>query len=272
MDRSGSTGPGGLTSIGDVIRDTTRPWHTPDGKLAPPEWLLRQWRRQEQRPWTALDCPTDGICGGTYSDVLLPCPHHEKPTCLRKLEHLRIAQTDWLDACGIAPRYREPNAALIPKFPVIRDWCEAFIRGSTRGLIITGGTGTGKTMALTYVAIRAGEAHWTHLGDVRLWFAPELMSWLSNPKHDVGEPGQLPLLLLDDFGCEYPAEWTLARFGELAERRHRERLSIVVTSNLSPEAMEARPEWRRIVDRWIETCDTVTFDGASQRGAPGNGG
>jgi DNA replication protein DnaC len=213
------------------------------------------------------DCPTEGTCAGVYGRARQRCPHHGRESCVRGLEHAHLRQEAWFVAARIPPLYQEPDVRRVPQLAALRAWMDGYRAGSPRGLILSGGTGVGKTMALTYLCMGVGDTRAP--GEVQVWYAPELSAWLIDPAHDLGELVRLQLLCVDDWGCEYVGDrsgWLVSRVEELAERRHRERRPVVVTTNLGPEAFGARDAWARVTDRWQDTCDWVSFTGPSQRG------
>jgi DNA replication protein DnaC len=182
---------------------------------------------------------------------------------------------DWYERCGIARRYRYARRELIPD--VAEFWC--FAGGlkqqvkAGNGLLVFGGVGVGKTMALSFLADRARQ----EALEVRFVFAPDLFDLfiaLARARSDeeraglarIDELENCDLLLLDDFGVEYVgSDYVIARFESFVEHRHRACLSTVVTTNLSPSALNDAGVWRRVVDRWHQTCRPVVFAGKSQR-------
>ena len=128
-----------------------------------------------------------------------------------------------------------------------------------RGLLLIGGTGTGKTCALVVVA-RAALAAGV---DGVIWrYVPELMADIHNGRSEsaqerVDAAAAAPLLLLDDFGAAYPAEWGVAQFDALVERRYSRALATCISTNASGQALMRDPLWQRVVSRWRETCTTI---------------
>jgi len=89
---------------------------------------------------------------------------------------------------------------------------------------------------------------------VRFVFSPTLMSLLHERSTDVDALQRCGLLLLDDFGVEYAADWSLSRFQAFVEYRHANELATCITTNLSTGDLRALAGYERIVSRWRESC------------------
>jgi DNA replication protein DnaC len=137
-----------------------------------------------------------------------------------------------------------------------------------KGLWLFGDVGTGKTtlaMLVSKAGIAAGRS-------VAIYSLPRLMNVL----HEAigSDDGKLELidrlatvdlLHLDDVGAENGTDWVLEQLYSIVNTRYEEGRSLVVTSNLDPDAL-AEQIGHRTVSRLIEMCSVqIPLFGADRR-------
>jgi hypothetical protein len=206
----------------------------------------------------------------------VPCPRYETAQCIGTLMEPWAQMENWFVEAGIPRRYRWARPERIQRVREYWRYVENMKHElqAGNGLILFGGVGVGKTMALSYLAQEARK----YVREARFVFAPVLFNVLiqsGSTRDDAGTEAQArlaeftrcDLLLLDDWGVEYAgSDWAVSRFEELVERRHSRLLATVISTNLDPEVLAKSSRWARVVDRWHETCSPVIFTGTSQRG------
>lgn len=207
---------------------------------------LVEWEGRE------TTCPLDGTPG---------CPWMEQRSLRMRRERLA--------ALGIGEQYL--HATVKQCAPTVRkqvsDYCkhirEYVVGEQRRNLLVMGGVGTGKTA----IAALAAQAAMRDGLTVRYRYAPTLFDEL-HAGSDAVQMGceRCDLLIIDDFGVQYSAEWTTSRFDALVEARYAKRRPVVVTTNASWQQMLEVPMWARVVDRWRQDCIAVSTGTESRRG------
>ncbi len=189
--------------------------------------------------------------------VEIPCPLAGK-MCPPRRRALLIA-------LGFGPRYSNPS--LDRMLPVIREAVERYVSQLEsnlhhgRGIWLAGPVGIGKTAALAYIAAAA----WQPDRSILYRTAPELFDELAREGvTDVHRDCEL--LLLDDLGTEYDANWPLSRFGDLMDWRWRYMKAVCVTSNLMPAQLAQDERWQRVISRWRAMLTAYWQDGKDMRG------
>src|SRR3990167_2013021 len=257
------------------IQTSLRPWRANDGpngerRYQVPLAVQEYWDTLSATPWFPGLCPPEGDCRGFYSEHQLECPHREKRTCPRRLDIKRARRHEWLSGIGFGKEYWAVEAVMVRQRRELDEYCRVLYAGDLAkgvNLILTGGVGTGKTMALAYLTCQAMPAGLPRKA-LRMFTAPELVAWLFKPEHDPAALGELPILMVDDLGTEHWSErngWAVSRMNDLVERRHRAKLPTIITSNLNTLEMTHRDEWERWTDRWFARCEAIRFDCASRR-------
>ncbi len=125
-----------------------------------------------------------------------------------------------------------------------------------RSVWIEGDVGTGKTslaMLISKAALDVGRT-------VAIYSLPRLLSLI---RASIGDDGGLvgfldrlagvDLLHLDDVGAENRTDWALEQLYSIVNARYEERRSIVMTTNLDPEALSEQIG-PRTVSRLVEMC------------------
>jgi DNA replication protein DnaC len=128
-----------------------------------------------------------------------------------------------------------------------------------RGLWIQGDVGTGKTtlaMLVSKAALDAGRS-------VAIYSLPRLLNLLresmDSDKGMVDFMDRLTavdLLHIDDLGAENQTEWVLEQLYSIVNARYEAERAIVATTNLMPDALDARLG-RRTVSRLEEICGVL---------------
>jgi len=136
-----------------------------------------------------------------------------------------------------------------------------------RGLWISGGVGTGKTMALGL----AGRALITrHLDEVRYVNVVDLFARMKtriDQAHEVFEPYLVcDVLLLDDLGKEQITDWKRELLYYLVDRRYTNLRPLWVATNLGGAELVARCG-EAVADRILEVSTAVKIGTPSMRGA-----
>lgn len=140
------------------------------------------------------------------------------------------------------------------------------VRDTRRGLYIWGPVGTGKTYAAYAIMKKLGD-----MGiRARLNTAPDLMDLL---REDFDQKNTYNIdrimenrsvLIIDDLGAEKASEWVIATLHKIIDKRYREVLPTIVTSNLSLSELSDRVG-DRIPSRLAEMCDIVKLGGEDRR-------
>jgi len=202
-----------------------------------------------------------------------PCPH-----CLRGQAVLatqererRAARGDAaLRACGIAHRCQAFTLDSYPdqEHPALlqlRAYLDMY--NGTRGLILMGPYGTGKTGLLVGALRSLAEGGATGF---RYSTGPDLFDWLraGYDTHDYAERlervRRARLLAIDDLGAEKPTEKVQEQIFSIVNHRYEHALPTWITTNCGLAALEARIG-ERSVWRLAETCAVIAVGGENLR-------
>lgn len=131
-----------------------------------------------------------------------------------------------------------------------------------RGLILTGGRGTGKTYmaaAMCNRALSAGRR--AVMGTV-----PEIANAVFCAKDKNAEMARISccdLLAIDDMGAQRAADYMDEQLFEVVDAAYRNKTAVVVTTNLSMRELHQRDP--RVFERLFEICDPIEAKAGNRR-------
>lgn len=137
------------------------------------------------------------------------------------------------------------------------DMFSEILRGS-RGLLLFGSVGTGKTYAAACIANAL----------IARGYTVQMISLVNVINNDISERiGSVDLLILDDLGAERGTDYGYERVYAITDARYRSGKPVIYTTNLTLEELKNSPDIRaaRIYDRVLERCFPVEFRGVSRR-------
>lgn len=131
------------------------------------------------------------------------------------------------------------------------------------GMYLHGEVGTGKTViaaALTNEMVLNGQyALFISVPDMLLFLKAAFGRERGEYERRFETIRSAPVLVLDDLGTERPTDFTVETLWMIVDYRITRRLPVIVTSNLTPEALiEQRPDYTRILSRLMGM--TLSFE------------
>jgi len=162
----------------------------------------------------------------------------------------------WCAATRIPPRYMRAEAGMLNPCQEYhrylagaeRNWREGL------GLMMFGPTGTGKSMAMAHLLKHC----WTpEAQPTALWVSEADLVEAAKPdgRQDLVQKAKtVQVLAMDDFGVSRLTDFVVELFDGIAERRHKNNLCLLMTTNLTPIHIEENPILARIWRRWSQDC------------------
>jgi DNA replication protein DnaC len=164
-----------------------------------------------------------------------------------------------LTACGVGKRYLSCSFDTFKGGDRIKEVCKSFIE-TPESIVLTGDTGNGKThiaVAILRALVQAGKvvnsdgAIFTTVPDLLLSIRSGFKSsgGITQSEEDfVNSYAKIPFLILDDLGSEKSSEWSVATLTAIVDKRYREMLPTVYTTNLTLDEISEQLS-RRISSR-----------------------
>jgi DNA replication protein DnaC len=194
-------------------------------------------------------------------DAMVTCPFRQRREVCRlaRWDEATAAQhrRQTLEQCGLLPVYHD--ATLDGVHEAIRSDIRMYLlnleehRLAGRGLIITGGTGVGKSCVLALVGMRMLEL----AGGFRFAYAADIYRALHRrddaERAMAEELRQTSMLLFDEFAAPASSDFIYGDLEALLEYRRGKRLPTCVTCNVPMKQLAKQPQWARIADRLRET-------------------
>lgn len=148
----------------------------------------------------------------------------------------------------------------------VEKWPE--IRAKNFGLLFSGEPGNGKTFFAACIANALIDRGYPALiSTVPALIAAFASDYGRERARILAQIADADLLVLDDVGTERRTGYTAEKLFELVDARYRARKPLIVTTNLSLEAIRnpADLEYKRAFDRIIEMCTPVVVSAPSRR-------
>lgn len=171
-----------------------------------------------------------------------------------------------LNAIGVSNRHRRSLDELETSQAIeqAREWVARWETATppTRGLLLVGGTGTGKTQLLSSIC-------WHLCGwQTRYWTTSRLIADLKDfdgkAKGTEEDFVRCDVAVLDDLGAEGATDWTRTTLTDLIDQRYQAEKLVLVATNLNRKALE-KTEGERLVSRLWEMCTVVPVTGSDRR-------
>ena len=232
-----------------------------------------------------------GICGSEVRVIVNPitlssityCPVcHEKEEREKKLIQIKAIKNEiaeqidsYLRERGVPRRFLN---ARISDFPA--PWQK--LRESSEGIFLGGSRGVGKThlaVALMREMILNTQIR-NHSGTFRIDLqkmplfisVPELLLEIRETYGDnalsekavIDKYSWVDVLIVDDLGAEKTSDWVLQTLYTIMDRRYREELRTIITSNLSIEEIRDKLD-DRIASRIVGMCRVCILQGKDRR-------
>ena len=144
-----------------------------------------------------------------------------------------------------------------------RDAVAGWLASTSRTLLLTGPTGTGKTHA-AYAVLRdaAERGLWVYGASIGTFIRALQPGAVPSPVPKMAE--QAEVFLFDDLGAERATEWVVEQVGEVFDHRYREQRRQIITTNSTRDGLEQRLG-PRAVSRLAQDATVVRFDGPDRR-------
>jgi DNA replication protein DnaC len=144
---------------------------------------------------------------------------------------------DELERSGVGKRYLSCSFETFQGGEQIKTFCEGLIEKAT-DLVLIGNTGSGKT----HLAVSILREHVKRDRKGQFITVPELLmeirkSYKGDSFDDesriMGRYAEASLLVLDDLGAEKTTDWSVDRLYLIIDRRYREAMPTIITTNLT---------------------------------------
>ena len=252
--------------------------------------ITRYWKDviEAFRSHSARHC---GTCGSALEVVINPitlsvaiyCPDcyekEEREKELIEIETFKSSISErievYLRKRGVPKRFLK---ARISDFPT--SWQK--LRESIEGIFLTGCRGVGKThlaaalmreMILQPRPVNQSRPYKVDIQRMPLFISvPELLLEIRDTfqsdgiseKAVIDKYSMVDLLILDDLGVEKASDWVLQTLYTIMDRRYREELRTVITSNLGIEEIQEKLD-DRIASRIVGMCRVCILKGKDRR-------
>jgi DNA replication protein DnaC len=196
-------------------------------------------------------------------------------------ENSKRLMDEYLQKLGIGKLFWEVNMELMRPKQQVMEYCENLAANieSGVGMLLSGGLGVGKTTILSFIAKRAFLLGTITTNDLvsSCWYTPKYdlqfrkVNQLFHAivtKESLEDVKNCDLLLLDDFGSEYRAEFPAAQLEEIMDFRYANRKATIVTTNIAKEDFKTLTGYERTIDRFRDSrvYRFVEISGKSMRG------
>lgn len=166
----------------------------------------------------------------------------------------------------LQPAPKRFEGAEYEKLPKRIKDCIEPVRQTRKGIYLWGPVGSGKTYAIYAVRQRLHE-----MGiSCRIYSAPEMFDMIRDD-YDHKDSFNLErilanrgILIIDDLGAEKASDWVAETMFKIIDKRYREVLPTIITSNLDLGELADRLG-DRITSRIAEMCDVIKLEGSDRR-------
>ncbi|MCI7691350.1 MAG: ATP-binding protein [Oscillospiraceae bacterium] len=217
--------------------------------------------------YTCKKCADTGVVDGEWCECLKKRAHKlaadelnkRSPLKLCSFENFELSLYSDVQKNGTSPREEMKN-----NFRICVDFAENF-KGNEKGLLMTGGTGLGKTHLSLSIAKKVIEKDFC----VVYCSSPELLRTIDNEQFGRSEGDTMSivtscdLLVLDDLGAENSSERNSSLLYEIINGRLCRSLPMIINTNLSAGELNARYN-ERLFSR-LFSMEVLFFNGNDNR-------
>jgi len=160
------------------------------------------------------------------------------------LQNIKDHPEQTITACGVGKRYLSCSFETFKGADKVKAVCKALIE-KPESIVLTGDTGSGKThlaVAILREFVKDGKvidsrgAIFTTVPDLLLSIRSgfgDSSGFTQSEEDFINSYAKTPFLILDDLGAEKSTEWATATLSAIIDKRYRELLPTVYTTNLT---------------------------------------